>query len=148
LQHVKVHGALYNMAARDAALADALARAVAVFDRSLILFALPDSQMVHAGRALGLRVAIEAFADRAYEPDGGLVSRTQPGALIHADAVVARAVTLATSGAVAAVDGSLLRCDADTICIHSDTPGADALAAAIRSGLQAAGVQIMPVGRA
>ena len=149
LQHVKAHGALYNMAARDAALADALARAVAVFDRSLILFAPPDSQMVHAGRALGLRVAIEAFADRAYEPGGTLVPRSRPGAVIHeADAVAARVLTLAMNGTIAAIDGSLVRCDADTICIHSDTPRADALAAAIRSGLQTAGVHVIAVGAA
>jgi UPF0271 protein len=149
MQHVKAHGALYNVAVRDAALADAIARAVAAFDRSLILFAPPDSQMVHAGRALGLRVAIEAFADRAYDTDGTLVSRGQPGAVIHdADVVAARAVTLATTGTIAAIDGSLVRCNADTVCIHGDTPRADALAAAIRSGLQTAGVHVMAVGRA
>jgi UPF0271 protein len=149
LQHVKAHGALYNMAARDAALADALARAVAVFDRSLMLFAPPDSQMVHAGRALGLRVVTEAFADRAYEPDGRLVPRSRPGAVIDdAGVVAARAVRLATDRTVAAIDGSLIICEADTLCVHSDTPRADAIAAAIRAGLQAAGVTIMPAGRA
>jgi UPF0271 protein len=149
LRHVKAHGALYNMAARDAALADALARAVAVFDRSLMLFAPPDSQMVHAGRALGLRVVTEAFADRAYEPDGRLVPRSRPGAVIDdAGVVAARAVRLATDRTVAAIDGSLIICEADTLCVHSDTPRADAIAAAIRAGLQAAGVTIMPAGRA
>ena len=79
LQHVKPHGALYNMAARDAALADAIARAIAAFDATLILFGLPGSALLEAGRAAGLRVAAEAFADRAYEADGSLVSRTKPG---------------------------------------------------------------------
>lgn len=149
LQHVKAHGALYNMAARDAVLADALARAVAVFDRSLMLFAPPDSQIVHAGRALGLRVVIEAFADRAYEPDGRLVSRSRPGAVLdEADVVAARAVMLAMDRTLAAIDGSLITCHADTICVHSDTPHADAIAAAVRARLRAAGVTIMPVGRA
>ena len=149
LQHVKAHGALYNMAARDRALAGALARAVAAFDRSLILFALPNSEVVKAGRALGLRVAAEAFADRAYEPDGTLVSRLKTGAVIHdADVVTARAVRLATVGSVEAIDGSVLRIDAETLCVHSDTPGADALASKIRIGLEASGIIVEAVGSA
>src|SRR5688500_8470177 len=83
LQHVKPHGALFNMAARDAALADAVARATAVIDKSMMLFGLPGSELNAAGRRAGLRTACEAFADRAYQPDGALVSRSQPGAVIH-----------------------------------------------------------------
>jgi 5-oxoprolinase (ATP-hydrolysing) subunit A len=147
LAHVKAHGALFNMAARDRPLADALARAVAAFDRSLRLFASPDSEMVNAARALGLPVAIEVFADRAYESDGRLVSRQKPGAVIHdVDAVVARAVGLIAGHTVVAVDGSPLRVDADTICIHGDTPGADRLAGAVRSGLEAAGIAVKAIG--
>jgi 5-oxoprolinase (ATP-hydrolysing) subunit A len=149
LQHVKAHGALYNMAARDRALAGALARAVAVFDRSLILFALPHSEVVKAGRQLGLRVAAEAFADRAYEPDGSLVSRQKTGAVLcDADLVAARALRLATEGSVAAIDGSVLRIEADTLCVHGDTPGADQLAAKIRAGLAAGGIVVKAVGAA
>ena len=136
LQHVKPHGALYNMAARDAALAGAIARAVAAFSRSLILFGLPGSELLKAGQAAGLRVAAEMFADRAYEPDGSLMSRKKSGAIIHeVDAVVARAVKMATDGA-------------ETICIHSDTPGADELAARVRAALEAAGVAVKPIGAA
>jgi UPF0271 protein len=135
------------MAARDRPLADALARAVAAFDRSLRLFASPDSEMVNAARALGLPVAIEVFADRAYEPDGRLVSRQTPGAVIHdVDVVVARAVGLIAGHTIVAVDGSRLRVDADTICIHGDTPGADRLAGAVRTGLETAGIAVKAIG--
>jgi UPF0271 protein len=145
--HVKAHGALFNMAARDRALADALARAVAAFDRSLRLFASPDSEMVKAARALGLPIAIEVFADRAYEPDGQLASRQKPGAVIHdVDTVVRRAVGLIADRTVVAVDGSHLHFEADTMCIHGDTPGADRLAAAVRAGLEAAGIVVKAVG--
>src|SRR4051812_31198312 len=112
LQHVKPHGALYNMAAVDIALATAIARAVAAFSSSLILLGLPGSELLKAGKAAGLRVAGEVFADRAYEPDGSLMSRKKPGAIIHdAATVVARAVKMATEGV------------GETICIHGDTPG-------------------------
>src|ERR687884_1496907 len=139
MQHVKPHGALFNMAVRDAELSAAIARAVAALDRSLILFGLPGSEILRAGREAGLRVAAEVFADRAYEPDGSLASRRKPGSVIHdANAVVARAVRMAKERTVVAVDGSVVTLDADTICVHGDTPGSDALAAHIRAGLQAA----------
>jgi UPF0271 protein len=147
LQHVKAHGALFNMAAVDPGLAGALARAVAAFDQSLILFASPGSEMASAARRLGLRVAHEVFADRAYDPRGLLVPRGQAGAVVHdVDVVVARAVRLSTDGTVLALDGSLLKLDADTICVHGDTPGAARLAAAVRQGLDAAGVTVRAVG--
>src|SRR5262249_58008918 len=96
MQHVKAHGALFNMAFKSAELAAALANAVVAFDASLILFAFPGSEVVKAGRARGLRVALEIYADRAYEPDGQLVSRRKPNSVIHdADRVVKRAVKLA-----------------------------------------------------
>lgn len=147
LRHVKAHGALFNMAARDPALATALARAVAAFDRSLVLFVLPGSEMAAAAREQGLTIAREAFADRAYESDGSLVSRRRAGAVIaDLDTVVARAVRMITEGTLVAIDGSRLAIDADTICIHGDTAGADRLAAAVRSGLETAGVAVKAFG--
>lgn len=144
LQHVKAHGALYNMACRDRALADAVARAVAAFDRSLILFGLPDSELLRAGDAAGLRVAAEVFADRAYEPDGSLASRSKPGSVIHdTPAVVERAIGMVRDHHVVAVDGSTIRLQADTICLHGDTPGAADHARAVRRGLEAAGIRVV-----
>src|SRR4029079_1088068 len=110
LQHVKAHGALFNMAAVDRDLAEALVRAVASFDRTLILFASPGSEMASAAGRLGLRVAHEVFADRAYDSSGRLVPRQQAGAVVHdVDVVVARAVRLATDGTVVTLDGSVLK---------------------------------------
>ncbi len=147
LQHVKPHGALFNMAVHDANLAAAIARAVAAFDKRLILFGLPGSEILNAGRAAGLRVAAEVFADRAYEPDGTLASRKKPGAVIHdAEIVVARAVRMVTERNVVAVDGSIVPLEADTICVHGDTPGSDDLAARIRAGLERAGVTVKSLG--
>ena len=147
VQHVKPHGALFNMAVRNAELAAAIARAVAAFDRNLILFGLPGSEILSAGRAAGLRVAAEVFADRAYEPDGSLASRRKPGSVIHdPDAVVARAVRMVKERTVVATDGSAVALEAETICVHGDTPGSDALAAKIRAGLQAAGVIVKAIG--
>ena len=143
LQHVKAHGALYNMACKDRALADAIARAVAAVDRSLILFGLPNSELLRAGTAAGLPVAAEVFADRAYERDGSLTSRNKPGSVIHdAKAVVDRAVRMVKDKQVAAVDGTVLALNADTICLHGDTPGAADLARVIRRGLESAGIRI------
>jgi len=147
LQHVKPHGALFNMAVRNAELSAAIARAVAAVDRSLILFGLPGSEILTAGRAAGLRVAAEVFADRAYEPDGSLASRRKPGSVIHdPDTVVARAVRMVTDRTVVATDGSVVQLDADTMCVHGDTPGSDDLAAKIRAGLEAAGVTVKAIG--
>jgi UPF0271 protein len=149
LQHVKPHGALFNMAVRDAGLADAIARATAAVDRALILFGLPGSELIRAGERAGLRTANEVFADRAYAPDGTLVSRRKTGAVIHdPDAVVARVVRMAAQRTVAAVDGSLVRLELDTVCVHGDTPGAADLAARIRRALEEAGVQVKSVGTA
>jgi 5-oxoprolinase (ATP-hydrolysing) subunit A len=143
LQHVKAHGALYNMACRDRALADAIAKAVAAFDRSLILFGLPNSELLRAGIAAGLSVAAEAFADRAYDPDGSLTSRAKPGSVINdTQKVVERAVRMVRDRKVIAVDGSTIALQADTICLHGDTPGAAAHAIAVRKGLEAAGVEV------
>jgi UPF0271 protein len=143
LHHVKPHGALYNMAARDAELAGAIARAAAVFDPALVLVGPPASELLRQGRAAGLRVAAEVFADRAYEPDGSLVSRDRPGAIVHdLDAVLSRAVTMVKDGYVVASDGRRLPLEADTICLHGDTPGATEIARALRVRLESAGVQV------
>ena len=147
VQHVKPHGALFNMAVRNAELSSAIARAVAAFDKSLILFGLPGSEIISAGKTAGLRVAAEVFADRAYEPDGSLASRRKPGSVIHdPDAVVARAVRMVKDRTVVATDGSIVRLEADTICVHGDTPGSDDLAAKIRAGLEAAGITVKAIG--
>jgi len=148
LQHVKPHGALFNMAVRDAALADAIARAAAVIDRALILFGLPGSEIVAAGKRAGLRTASEGFADRAYQADGTLVPRQQPGAVIDdPDTVVPRAVRMVWDQAVEAIDGSQVPLAIDTLCVHGDTPGAADLAARIRAALVASGVEVVAVGR-
>ena len=146
--HVKAHGALYNMAARDGALADAIARAVASVDSTLLLFGLPGSQLLRAGRAAGLAVVAEGFADRAYQADGSLVSRAHPGAVIHdIEEVVRRSMRLVTEGSVTAIDGSELAMPVQTICIHGDTPGADVLARQLRAGLERNGVAVRCVRR-
>ena len=147
LQHVKAHGALYNMAARQRPLADAIARAIAAFDASLIMFGLPGSPLIDAGRAAGLRVAAEGFADRAYQIDGSLAPRSRPGAVIHEpDAVVARAIRMANDGVVLTPDGQEIALRVDTICVHGDTPGAPELTRRIREALQSAGSEVAPIG--
>jgi UPF0271 protein len=147
LIHVKPHGALYNMAARDAPLADALARAVRAADPALIFVGLAASEMIRAAGRQGLRAAEEAFADRAYQPDGSLVPRGQSGALILDPQVVARrAVRLVNEGKVAAIDGSDLAIRADTICVHGDTAGAPELVRALRGALAREGVELRSLG--
>jgi len=149
LQHVKAHGALYNMAVLDATLADAIARATSAVDRSLILFGLPGSELIAAGQRAGLRTAREGFADRAYMKDGTLVPRSQPGAVIEdSELVVSRAVSMARERSVNAIDGSRITLEVDTICVHGDTPGAAMLASRIRAALVGAGVSVLPVGTA
>jgi UPF0271 protein len=149
LQHVKAHGALYNMAVRDATLADAIAHATAAVDRSLILFGLPGSELIAAGQRAGLRTAREGFADRAYKRDGTLVPRTEPGAVIEdPEVVVNRAVSMARDRAIDAIDGSRIALEVETICVHGDTPGAAMLASRIRAVLTGAGVSVLAVGAA
>jgi len=144
LRHVKAHGALYNVAVNDAALGDAIAEATAAFP-GLWLYAMPGSAMATAAAKRGVRVAVEAFLDRGYRPDGSLVPRSQPGALLTDPHTVSkRAVSLATEGVVVAVDGTRLSLQPQTLCIHSDTPGAGTLAAAARAALGAAGVRLAP----
>src|SRR5262245_53868123 len=147
LHHVKAHGALYNMAVRDAQLADAIARATVAVDRSLILFGLPGSELIAAGQRAGLRTAREGFADRAYKRDGTLVPRSEPGAVIEdPEVVVSRAVSMARDRTISAIDGSRITLEVETICVHSDTPGAAMLASRIREALMDAGVSVLSVG--
>lgn len=146
LTHVKPHGALYNMAARDASLAEAIARAARDFDAGLILVGLAGSELPKAGARLGLRVAHEAFADRRYRSDGSLVPRRESDAVIHdIDIAVAQAISIATEGRVIAQDGNALTIAADTICVHGDRPDAAAFARRLRAGLEAAGITIAPL---
>jgi UPF0271 protein len=146
LRHVKAHGALYNMAARERRLADAIARAIAAVDPSLIMFALPNSEMISAGAAAGLRVASEGFADRSYEPDGSLTPRSRPGAVVRDPAVVVeRALRMVRDGVVLTPTGAQVALKVDTICVHGDTPGAPELTRRIRAGLESAGIQVRPL---
>ena len=143
LAHVKPHGALYNQAARDRALADAVAQAVRDFDPALILFGLAGSALIEAGRTLGLTVAREAFADRRYQADGSLTPRSQPGAVIDdVDAAVAQALQIATRGEAIASDGTHIAIAADTLCVHGDRPDAAVFAHRLRQALETAGVQV------
>jgi len=147
LAHVKPHGALYNMAAAERELAEAIARATYSFDPGLALYAPPRSALAAAGRAIGLRVVLEGFADRAYQPDGTLVPRTQHGAVIaNVEDVVTRAMQMVVDRTVTAIDGSVIPVDVDTLCIHGDTAGAAAMAAWIRAGLNSAGVDVRAPG--
>ena len=147
LRHVKPHGALYNMTARDRELADAVARAVVAVDATLILFGLAGSCLIEAGEAVGLRTAAEVFADRAYRADGSLVPRDQPGSVIdNPKEVVERALRIVQDGTVGALSGEAIEIRGDTICLHGDTPGAGGLAARLRSGLEGAGITVLPIG--
>ncbi|UCC62628.1 MAG: LamB/YcsF family protein [Anaerolineae bacterium] len=147
LAHVKPHGALYNMAAQDRAMAEAIARGVARFSRDLVLVGLAGSRLVAAGLEAGLRVAREAFADRAYNVDGSLRSRRLPGAVLESpDKAAAQAVRLARDGVVVAYSGKQVAVEADTLCIHGDTPTALEIVRAVRRELAAAGVQVAPMG--
>jgi len=143
LQHVKPHGALYTMAARDPALADAFVRAVAALDPSLLVFAPPGSQLVRAAAAAGLRTAPEGFADRAYDPDGSLAPRSSAGAIVEdPDLVVARSLRMVQQGVVRATDGSDIPLRITTLCTHGDTPGSAGILRALRAALEAAGIEV------
>ncbi|MBU5625930.1 LamB/YcsF family protein [Oscillibacter sp. MSJ-2] len=146
LQHVKPHGALYNMAAKDNSLADAIARAVSSVDNELIL--LGQGCLLDAARRAGLRSASEVFADRAYQRDGTLVPRSREGAVIHSrDAAIARTVRMVEEGRVTAVTGEDIPIQADSICIHGDSPSALEFARSIRSALESRGVTVAPLSR-
>ena len=148
LRHVKPHGALYNRAASDHGVAETIATAIRRASPELILVGLAGSALIDAGVAAGIQVASEAFADRAYEPDGSLRSRRRPGAILATPAAAAKqAVSIVRDGRVTAVDGSVIAVRADTICIHGDTPGAAEYVAAVRAALVKAGVTIAALRR-
>ncbi len=149
LQHVKAHGALYNMAVVNRELAGASARATADVDRGLVMFGLPGSHLVTEGEKAGLRVACEAFADRNYMPDGSLVSRKRPDAHVHdANEAMRRAVRMVKEGRVRAVDGNDIPLRADTICLHGDGPHAAEFAQRLRAAFEAEGIAVRAPGRA
>lgn len=143
--YLKPHGALYNTACVDEGQAAAVVAAVLDYDRSLPVLTLPGSVLARLATGAGLRAVGEAFADRGYEPDGTLVSRRSPGAVItDAAAVTERAVRMAREGVVTATDGSQVRFRAESICLHGDTPGAVALARGVRAALAGAGIAVAP----
>ena len=143
LRHVKPHGALYNLAARDRTFADAIASATHACNPALVLYALSGSCLADAGRAMGLQVAEEAFAERRYDSDGRLAARGTPGAVIEdLDTALAQVRMLLREGCVVARDGSRVRLRADTLCLHGDRPDAVVFAQALRTALEDEGVTI------
>jgi len=148
LVHVKPHGALYNTAAQDPVLAAAICEAVRQVDPGLVIVCLAGSPMAGVVRSLGMRCAEEAFADRGYTPGGTLVPRGRPGALVEDPGAVAeRVAAMARERRVTSVAGTPVTVAADTICLHGDTPGAAALAAAIRSRLTRDGIEVRALAR-
>ena len=143
IAYVKPHGALYNTIVHHEAQAAAVVEAVRLFDASLPIMCLPGALVLDLAEQAGLRSVRETFADRGYTPEGTLVSRREPGAVLHdPELVAARMLRLATEGVVEAVDGSLVQVQADSICTHGDSPGAVEMARAVREALEAAGVPI------
>jgi len=141
--HVKPHGALYNMAVRDQKLADAIARAIKSVDPKLILFAPDKSELARAGEAHGLQIAREVFADRNYLNDGWLVPRTRPDALLHdPEEAAQRVLRMLREGKVRSVEGRDVDVRGETICVHGDTPGAVEFARELRTQLEREGVRI------
>ncbi|WP_345204677.1 5-oxoprolinase subunit PxpA [Fodinibacter luteus] len=148
VEYVKPHGALYNAVVLHEEQAAAVVAAVVAVDPALPVMGLPGSAFLRLAAEVGLRTVAEAFADRAYTPEGHLVPRRQPGAVLHdPEVVAARMVRLATDGVITAVDGTELEVRADSICTHGDTPGAVHMAAALRAALTEAGVEIAPFTR-
>lgn len=148
LSHVKPHGALYNMAGRDYALARAVCEGILEFDENLILLALSGSEMIRAAHDTGLRAASEVFADRAYEEDGSLVPRTNPGALItDEDEAIRRVVRMVKEGRVTAITGKDVPLKADSICVHGDNAKALEFVRKIRAALTNEGIQIAPLSQ-
>ena len=145
VSYVKPHGALYNAIVTHAEQAAAVVEAVRTYDANLPVLGLPGSEWLRQAEAAGLRPVREAFADRAYTPEGTLVSRRLPGAVIHdPDEVTDRVVRMATEGAVTAVDGSVVAIAPESICVHGDTPGAVDIARRVRDALARAEVRLAP----
>ncbi|WP_297508822.1 5-oxoprolinase subunit PxpA [Thermococcus sp.] len=147
LQHVKPHGALYNALVKEEELARAVIEGIADFDRKLIFVTLSGSRPAQIAEEMGVRVAHEVFADRAYNPDGTLVSRSKPGAVIgDAEEIVERVVSMVKDGGVRAINGEWVELKADTICVHGDNPKAVEIASMVRKALEAEGVKVVPMG--
>ena len=150
LQHVKPHGAIYNMAVQDVRIFETIAEALSGLNKNLILVALAGPNMDELGEIsaqYGIRIAFEFFADRAYNQDGSLVSRREAGAVIkNHEAAAERALKMVKEGEVVCRDGGILKLHADTICVHGDNPAALTLIRAIRDVLQTAGIEIVPMG--
>ena len=148
LQHVKPHGAMYNQAVNDEGLARAIGEAVREVDPDMVLVALAGSAWVTVAKDMGLRVAREIFADRALNADGTLVSRSQPGSVIHdIEEVVSRSLKMVKEGTATAITGEEIEVEADSLCLHGDTPGAVEMAKALRRELECAGVEVVPVNQ-
>jgi UPF0271 protein len=149
LNHVKAHGALYNMAAKDRPLADAIAAAIRDVDPGLVMFALAGSELIQAAERAGLRCASEVFGDRTYQDDGSLSPRNLPGAMIEdAEVAAAQVKRMVTEGMVRSLKGRDVPVKADTLCIHGDQPGALAFVRRIREELAASGIEVRAPARA
>ncbi|RYE70397.1 MAG: LamB/YcsF family protein [Rhizobiaceae bacterium] len=143
--YVKPHGALYNTIAIDARQAADVIAAIRAIDPSLVLMALAGSQLVEQARSAGLTVVAEAFADRAYTPQGNLVSRREKGSVLHDPELVAqRMLRMVRDGAIEAIDGTMTKIDAQSICVHGDSPGAVAIAQRLRALLEESGHAVQP----
>ena len=148
LQHVKPHGAMYNRAVVDEDLARAICEAILEVDSDLILIALAGSRWVEIAQEMGLRVAREIFADRALNPDGTLVSRSKDGSVLHdVDEVADRSLRMVREGKATSIDGDTIEVDAESLCIHGDTPGAVEMARVLRQRLDAESVTVTPLSQ-
>ncbi|MFE5838237.1 LamB/YcsF family protein [Arthrobacter sp. NPDC056493] len=143
VRYVKPHGGLYNAIVHNTAQARAVVDAVKSVDPALPILGLPGSEVLRLAEAAGLRPVSEAFADRAYNPDGTMTSRSQPGSVLEdPEAVAARVLQMTTGAAISAIDGSDLLINAESVCVHGDSPGAVAMAVAVKRALDAAGITI------
>jgi len=147
MQHVKTHGAMYTMAAYDEDMSKTLVDAIVTFDENLIVFGLSGSRFLEIARQAGLKVAREAFADRAYVDDGTLVSRRHPGAvIIETGKIIDRVLEMVEGHTVTSITGAEIHLEVDTICVHGDTPGAVEHIRHISAALRKEGIKIVPVG--
>lgn len=148
IRYVKPHGALYNRMAVDPVQGAAVIEAIRSIDASLALVCLANAPIITQARAAGLHAVAEAYADRAYTKEGRLVSRREPGAVLHEPARIAeRMVQLALNGTLEAIDGSVIHVEAQSICVHGDSPGAVAIAREVRRRLEAEGISVSPLIR-
>ncbi|TLS36609.1 LamB/YcsF family protein [Pseudalkalibacillus caeni] len=147
MQHVKAHGALYNMAAKDFSIARAIARTVKDFDPDLILFGLANSELINAAEEVGIRSASEVFADRTYQPDGTLTPRSEENAVIHdEETAIKQVLSMVQDNKVTAVDGSQIEIKVDTVCVHGDSPSALQFVEALRDRFKEESITVQKVG--